>query len=298
MRWNIDDVPVFVAVVEQNGVTAAARFLDRPKSTISQSITRLETALGVRLLERNSRKVRVTSEGETFYRQCQTIMDQVREADATMAGLTAVPSGRLSVATPPAFCQEFLAPNLTAFRHAYPEIDLDLTITTAKVDLLREQFDLAIVVGAQEDSELISKALLTGRLLWVTSPAYRATNDLGKTPEELVSHIQICEKRYGTRRFPVSIDGKHTHIDLSRNIIHVNDPVSVRAALLQGGGISCLPDRYCDKHLKSGELVEVFGHIRFDVSSSALSVVYPSRRLVSARTRAFLGFLDKVCRTA
>ena len=106
MRWTIDDVPVFVAVVDQNGVTAAARALGMPKSTVSKALSRLEEALGLRLIERNSRNLRVTGEGETFYRQAVLIMEQVREADAAMAGLNAVPSGRLVAALPPALCQD------------------------------------------------------------------------------------------------------------------------------------------------------------------------------------------------
>ena len=294
MRWTIDDVPVFVAVVEQDGVTAAARALDMPKSTVSKALSRLEEALGLRLLERNSRNLRITSEGETFYRQALLIMDQVREADAAMAGLNAVPSGRLAAALPPALCQEIVAPNIAGFRKAYPDVDLDLIVTSHGVDLLRDQVDVAVVVGAQEDSELIARTLYAGPLVWVASPAYLAANPPGDGIGDLLAHVRICEKRYGVPRLPVHVRGEAAHVDLARGVIHVNDPLSVRGAVIGGAGISPLPELYCRRQLREGSLVEVAKHVTFDLSASVLSVVFPSRRLMSPRIRVFLEFLDRV----
>lgn len=296
MKWNIDDVPAFLAVVEHNGFTAAARALDMPKSTVSKSVSRLEDAIGLRLLDRNSRNLRITSEGETFRRQALLIMEQVREADAAMAGLSAVPSGRLVAALPPAFCQEMVSPNLPAFRRDYPEVVLDLIVTTHAIDVLREEVDIAVVVGPQDDSDLISRTLFSGRLVWVARPDYLETNRLGEGPEALLEHVHLCEKRYGLRRMPVRVHGHLTHIDLTLGITHVNDPLSVRRAVLNGAGVSLLPELYCRQHLREGSLVEVSKHISFDLSASVLSVVYPSRRLMSPKTRVFLEFLERVCR--
>lgn len=294
MKWTIDDVPVFVAVVEQNGFTAAARALDMPKSTVSKAVSRLEEALGLRLLDRNSRNLRITSEGETFYRQALLIMEQVRGADAAMAGLNAEPSGRLVAALPPAFCQEMVSPSLADFRRRYPNVELELIVATHGVDILRDQIDIAVVVGPQNDSELISKTLFSGRLVWVASPDYLRDNPLGDTPDELLGHIQLCEKRYGLQRMPVHVHDTAMHIDLVRGISHINDPLSVRRAVLNGAGVSLMPELYCRQQLREGSLVEVCEHISCDRAASILSVVYPSRRLMSPKTRVFLEFLDQV----
>lgn len=294
MQWNLDDLPVFLAVVEQHGITAAARTLGMPKSTVSKTLSRLEQGVGLRLLDRNSRNLRITSEGETFYRQALLIIEQAKEADAAMAGLNAVPSGRLSVALPPAFCQELIAPNLARFRQEYPEIDLDLTVTSHGVDLLRDQVDIAVVVGQLDDSELIVKTLLSGRVVWVASPAYLGSNADDEDLRALRTHVQICEKRYGLRRMPVRIRGQIAHVDLARGITHVNDPLSVRRALINGAGVSLMPAHYCHTQLNEGSLVEVFRHISVDISASKLSAVYPSRRLMSPKTRTFLTFLSQV----
>ena len=295
MQWSIDDVPIYIAVVEHNSLSAAARHLDISKSTVSKSLNRLEQALGIRLLERNSRNIRITSDGEVFYRHALLILEQVSEADAVMSGLTSTPSGKLVVALPMAFARECVAPRLGEFRQAYPRIDLEIIISSLPVDIIRDQIDVAVVVGSLNDSELIVKKLYESRLMWVASPDYAATRPLGASPEELLSHIQLCEKRYGLSQFPIRIKDQHRHLDLSRNITHVNDPIFVREAVMNGAGISPLPNQYCEKHIAKGQLVQVYRHIGFDASASELSAIYPSRRLRSNKTRVFIDFLVDIC---
>jgi len=295
MKWKIDDVPIFAAVVEKNGITAAAEHLGMPKSTVSTAIARLETGLGLRLIDRNSRNLRITGEGETFYRHAQRIVEQVTEANAMMAGHTAVPSGRLSVAVPPAFSQEIMARHLAGFRARWPAVELDLNITTHGLELIRDQVDVAVVVGPLEDSDYIARTLVSGRLLWVTSPAYLPRLDAEPQLESLSRHVQLCEKRYGLARVPVRIDGKAGHIDLLHGVSHVNDPLVVRRAVMAGAGVSVLPAHYCREQLRDGLLVEVFQPIEFDLAASKLTVIYPSRRLVSPRVRVFLEFLSEIC---
>lgn len=296
MRWSLDDVPVYVAVVEQGGMTGAAEVLGRPKSSVSTAIARLEKALGIRLLERNSRSQRVTAEGETFYRHALMILEQAREADATVAGLRADPAGRLTVALPPAFCQEVVAPRLPAFRRAWPKIDLRIVITSHGVDLLREQVDMAVVVGRMEDSDLVTRVLIAGALTCVASPAYLAENPVGEGLEALRRHIQLCETRYGIRRMPVHVGGQAAVLDLETGVSHVNNPLVVRAAVLNGAGVAPLPRHYVRDQLRSGALVEVRPDVTFDIEASTLSAVYLSRGLMSPRLRAFLDFLAEACR--
>ena len=296
MNWKIDDVPTFLAVVDRHGITAAAKVLGQPKSTVSNAIARLEQGLGFRLMDRNSRSLRITREGEIFYRQAQLIMEQVHEANATMAGMNAVPTGRLNAALPPAFCQEIVAPRLADFRAAYPQITLDLVITPQGSALLRDQVDIAVVVGPLDDSELIARTLISGPLIWVASPAYLAEHRIGPAVEDIRAHVQICEKRYGLDRMSIHVDGQASQIDLSRGIAHVNDPLVVRRAVLKGAGLTLLPQHYCREQIAEGSLVRMCEHVTFDVSASTLTAIYPSRRLLSPRVRAFLNFLTETCR--
>lgn len=296
MKWSLDDVPVFLAVVEHGGIAAAARALGWPKSTVSTALTRLEHGLGLRLLDRLSRSMRLTAEGESFRRQAQLIVDQAREADALMAGFGVVPAGRLAVALPPAFVQEKVAPRLAAFHAQYPGIELDMVITAQGAELLRDRVDLAVVVGQLEDSEWVSRSLLTGELIWVASPQWLAGHTLGETLADVRAQIQICETRYALRRMPVHVHGVPQWLDLARGISHVNHPLVVRRAVMCGAGVSMLPRHYCAESLAEGRLVQILPHIRFDLASSRLTVVYPSRRLLSPRVRVFLDFLADCCR--
>ncbi len=295
MKWQLNDLPVFLAVVEQGGISAAARSLGLSKSGVSVVLTRLEQSLALRLLDRSTRSLRVTAEGEAFYRQAQLIMEQAREADAMMAGLGAAPSGKLTVALPPAFCHEMVAPRLASFRQRYPEVQLEMVVTSNGAALVRESADLAVVVGPLEDSELVSRTLLSSALIWVASPAWLATHTLGETLPEICAQVQICETRYGLRRLPIHMDGEAGQLDLTRGITHVNNPLVVRSVVLGGGGVSVLPRHYCVPQLADGSLVEVLPHIRFDLAASRLTVVYPGRKLLSPRVRAFLEFLAEVC---
>lgn len=200
------------------------------------------------------------------------------------------------MAIPPAFGQEILAPQLARFSDLYPAVDVDLHITTHGIELIRDQVDVAVVVGPLEDSELISKTLISGRLLWVTSPDYAAGLDGIRHGQDITRHIQICEKRYGLARFPVHVDGQSTHIDLMHGITHVNHPLVVRQAIMAGAGVSLLPAHYCCEQLAAGSLIEVFTNIAFDQTASKLTAIYPSRSLVSPRVRVFVEFISEICR--
>lgn len=294
MKWNIDDVPIYIAVVEYEGISAAARFLGISKSTVSKAISRLEDALSVRLLERNSRNVRITSEGDIFYKRGMLIMEQVSETNAIMAGLTATPRGRLVVSLPIAFSREIVAPQLVVFQERFPEIELEILVTNKPVDIIRDQIDLAVVVGELQDSELVTKKLYRGELTWVSSPAYIKNNVLADSVDDLRSHIKIIEKRYGARQFPLKIGQQNTHIDLNSMVTHVNDPIAVAKAVIHGCGVSFLPDQYCKRYFESGELVPVYEHIDINSAAVGLSAVYPSRRFISNKTRVFLDFLINI----
>lgn len=295
MKWQLDDLPVFLAVLEQGGISAAARTLGLSKSSVSVVLARLEQSLQLRLFDRSTRSVRVTSEGEVFYRQALLIMEQAREADAMMAGLGATPTGKLTIALPPAFCQEMVAPHLASFRQRYPEVQLDIIVTSQGAALVRERADMAVVVGPLEDSELVSRTLLSAALIWVASPAWLAQHTLGRTLAEVCAQVQICESRYGIRRMPVHMDGEPGQLDLESGITHVNNPLVVRRVVLGGAGLSVLPRHYCAQQLADGSLIEVLHHIRFDLAASRLTAVYPGRKTMSPRVRAFLEFLVDLC---
>ncbi|WP_218397925.1 LysR family transcriptional regulator [Alteromonas lipotrueae] len=294
MQWKIDDLPLFLAAVEQKGISHAADHLGLSKSYVSKAITRLELALGIRLLERNSRNVRLTEDGKAFYEQGLNIMEQVKEADSLVSGLTTYPKGKLVAAMPVAFTREFLAPRLGEFRRRYPEIELEIIVTSLPVDIIRDNIDIALIVGTPQNSELIIRKLNDSHLICISSPEYAAANDLSQHEETLQQHVQFCETRYANPRFPIRVDGQKRLVDLKTQTIKVNDPITVREAVTGGNGVAIIPIQYCKKQLESGELVNVCTDIEFYMNRSVLSLVYPSRRLLPSKTRVFLDFLIEI----
>ncbi len=201
----------------------------------------------------------------------------------------------MSVALPPAFSLEIVAPRLPAFRARHPGLELDIVVTSQGAALVRDRVDLAVVVGPLEDSELVLLYPDRGGLIWVASPGWLAAHTPGAQPETMRAQIQICEARYAQRRTPVEIYGEAAHLDLSRGITRVNDPLVVLRTVMAGGGLSMLPYQYCIGPLAEGRLVEVLPHVRLSRASARLTAVYPGRRLLSPRVRAVLDFLIEVC---
>lgn len=295
MRWRIDDLFALCAVVETGGVTSAAHKLDCPKSTVSKALARLEADLGLRLIERTSRRLRVTPEGQAFHARATAILELAEEADAMMLGMRSAPAGRVSLALPTAFSREIFAPRLGEFAQAYPEIELDLVVSPGASGV-REDCDLAVVVGPQPDSALMQKVLLGGRLVWVASPHYAAVNGLGADAPEDFSQVRIYETRFVGTSLALDVAGTPRHLTLSARGMSVNDPLTVREAVRGGLGVSFLPERYCDAALASGELVEVWQDVRFAEGAARVAVVFPGTRLLSPRFRAVISFLEAICR--
>ncbi len=294
MNWQIDDVPIFAAVVERNGISAAARHLGISKSTVSKALARLEKGLGLKLVERNPRDLRVTSEGQAFYRRAQRILDEVAEANSIMSGLGGAPAGRVTVSMPFAFSREILSPRLADFHQRYPNISVEIIACIRPEDRIGSQADIAVVTGTVAGSDLALRTLCEGRLIWVCAPQYAAKLAPDLSVESLLPHVRVCEDSYA-RRMMVLVDGVRRRIDLSRETTAISDPVSVRNVLQHGGGVSFLPEWYCRAALQDGRLVQVCPHIAFEDKAAALSAVYPSRRRVPARVGALLDFLAEIC---
>lgn len=292
MKWNVDDIPKFIAAVDRKGISAAADHLGLPKSSVSRSITRLEDALGVRLLERNSRNVRITSEGDVFYQRCLLIMDEVEQANAEMSGLVALPTGKLVVSLPMAFSREVFSPHIPLFISKYPDIELEVIITSKDVDIIRDHIDVALMIGSLIDSDLVAKKLMDNQLVWVASPEYLKEHDISIKKEDIASHVQVCETRYGKQRHYFKSDCKKEYLDLSRSI-KINDPIVVKDAVVEGCGISILPLLYCQKNLNDGSLVHILPTVCSDQVGS-ISAVYPSRRHISNKVRVFIDFLSEI----
>lgn len=289
MKWNTDHLPVFLAVAEIKGITGAASALDMPKSTVSRTLSRLEEDLDIRLFDRNTRQMRLTAEGELFFTHAQLVMEQVETTNQALAGLRHIPSGVLKVSMPMAFSRDIVGPRLTQFREKYPEVILQIMVTPHTVNLLREDLDLAFVVGEQDMSDMVIRKILETPLIWVASQNYAGDHQFGEKLSELKPHLKFCERRYQTDKMVVKTAQGRQFLDTSK-LMSVNDPVILRNIVLDGGGVALLPALYCYEHLESSELVQVFASIQPE-ETAIVNVLMPTKRLRPQKAQIFIDFV-------
>ncbi len=296
MKWNVDHLPAFIAVAEQGGISAAARLLGEPKSTVSRAITRLEEDVGLQLFVRGTRSLRLTHDGSQFYRHAVRILEQVEAASAELAGLSQAPRGTLTVALPMAFGREIVGPHLAGFQARFPDIRLDVRIGSGQPDLIRDAIDIAVIVGSATDSDLIQQRLINTPLIWIASPEVAATLPESPGLDELASLISAVETRYGET--PVTVVDKNGAVrDIAlqgEQVMQVNDPILLREFVCAGGGLSFAPDLYCRAAIRDGSLVQLYPHLQLRQESS-LSLLFPGRRLLPKKAQVFMAFLGDIC---
>ena len=294
MQWNIADLPIFASVVKHGGISSASRALRMPKSSISRFIQRLENDLQVRLFERNSRQMRMTREGEVFYKHCQLILEQIDSADAHMNGLTEQPNGKLNVSLPMAFSRLIFSKHIALFHQRYPDITLYISISPTPVDLIGDHIDVAVQVGVLPDSDLVAVPLIDSKLVWVAAADTAKKLATITSMADLVALVVVAEKRYNRTPLKVRFHQETTQITLTATI-ETTDPIMVKDAILSGLGVGLLPEIYCQEALAQGDLVEVAQQIALEARATS-SAVYTSKRMLNARTRAFIDFLKEICR--
>ena len=296
MKWNVDDLPCFVAVADLGGISAAARALNIPKSSVSRVLSRLEDGLGLQLFVRGSRALRLTHDGAQFYRHAGRILEQVDAATAELAGLGETPRGRLTVALPMAFGREIVGPRLADFQAHYPDIRLDVRIGSSLPDPLREQIDVAVVVGMPPDSDLIQQRLIDTPLIWIADPQTADSLPATFDAAHIGRFIQAVETRYATNSFLFAGEDAaqiRMELDLTR-VMQVNDPLIVRDLVAAGSGLSFAPQLYCREAITGGALVQMYPETRI-LAESSLSLLYPGHRLLPMKARVFIEFLKDIC---
>lgn len=284
----------FVRAVELGGFSAAARDLDLTPSALSKLTTRLEDRLGVRLMNRTTRKLALTAEGEAYFASAKRILADIAEAEAEVTRFASQPKGLLRVNVGVAFGLHQLAPALTRFLERYPDIELDISVTDRLVDLVEEGADVAIRNGLLRDSSLVARKICDLHRVICASPAYLKRHGTPKTPADLLHHN--CISIAGApqlRRWPFDIKG-----DASRGVEHIEVRGNVSAnnaeTLLQlaatGLGIIRLTDVIVGDGIRAGWLTPILVDCHH-VEPVPLSAVYPQGKHKSPRVAAFVNFL-------
>jgi DNA-binding transcriptional LysR family regulator len=275
------DMLLFAAVVREGSFTNAARELGITKQTTSERIAKLEEQLGVRLLERSTRKIRLTDAGAQYFARCSTIAAQIEEANAEVQHCQSEPVGLLRISAPVLYGRRFLMPIITDYLRQYPRIRVEVVLADRRVDLLAEGIDLTVRIGDLDDSSLAARKLGEGYLYYVASPGF------------LAQHREISPKSLGSLRclgtapFEVwDAGGIKTKIE---PILVVNDLEMVCDAAIAGAGIARLPSLVCQDAILDGRLKILFGGDT--ATSRPVYALYPSRHYLPPKVRLFLDAL-------
>lgn len=280
---------VFTKVVETGGFSAAARELNMSKSAVSKHIAKLEERLGVRLLNRTTRKLSPTEVGTTFYERARRIVQDVEDTEQAVSALHMEPRGTLRLNVPMTFGYRHVAPALAGFIERYPDINIDMVLNDRVVDLLDEGFDAAIRIARLPDSTLIAKKLAPMRLVTCASPAYWEKHGRPKTPADLKDHnCLIYSYLASENEWPFKGKEGPTSVKVSGNI-RANNGDALKAAAIEGVGVVVVPTFIIGDEFQSGRLEAVLAdYVETDL---AIYAVYPHNRYLSAKVRAFVDFL-------
>ncbi|MEM6162189.1 DNA-binding transcriptional regulator YafC [Erwinia sp. P6884] len=291
MRANSEELRIFVAVVESGSFSRAAGQLAMANSAVSRAVKKLETKLGVELLTRTTRHVKLTQEGETYFRRVQLILREMAAAENELIESRQTPQGllRIDAATPVVL--HLLMPMVSAFRERYPDVRLSLVSSETFINLIERKVDIAIRVGNLTDSSLRARSLFTSYRKIVASPAYLEQYGKPQRVGDLADrHCLGFVEPQSLNRWPVAQeDGQLYEINPT---ITSNSGETLRQLCLTGNGIACLSGFMIDQDIQAGSVVELLADKVLPVGMP-FNAVYYSDRAVSTRVRAFIDFMGE-----
>ncbi len=284
------DMRLFVLIARHGSLAAAARALDLTPPAATKRLAALEARLGVRLLNRTTRSLSLTSEGETYLQHATRILADIREMEDVLAQGRATPRGLLRVNATLGFGRDTIAPLVSRFCARHPEVEVQMEVTDRPVDLVESGFDLAIRFGALPDKRLNARRIMSNRRFLCASPAYLEAHGTPATLADLARHRCIVHRQnddaHGIWRFQ---HHDHTEAVKVRGRLSSNDGDIVLGWALDGHGILIRSEWDLARYLDSGRLRVVLPE--FTLPDADLFVYYPSRRNQSVRMRAFIDFL-------
>jgi DNA-binding transcriptional LysR family regulator len=286
----LQSMRVFAKVVEQGSFARAAQAMDMSNTVVTRNIADLEAHLGTRLLNRTTRKLSLTETGKQYLERVRQILADIDDADAIASSSARKASGTLRIYCHPGFGQYQLAKLLPLYAASVPEVVLDVTLADHAVDIVEEGFDVGIFMGLQKfDASLIARRLATSNVVLCASPDYLARRGEPLTPVEVSGHDCLNFAFEQLRHsWPVTWENKQVDVPISARMVSNNISV-LRQAAIAGMGIMVRSSVSLDDDISSGRLVQLLkGH---HLGRMSVSLVYPSRRLMSYKVRSFVDFM-------
>lgn len=293
----LSEMEAFVTVVDQGGFTGAADRMGISKSAVSKNVAALENRLGVRLLNRTTRRVSPTEIGLNYYDRAKKVLGDAGEADEMVMAMQSSPRGHLKITMPVSFGQRFMGPAIAQFLSAHPEVSIDTTLDDRFVDMIADGFDLAIRIGALPDSSLRVRKIAETRPLILGAPSYLEAHGTPRSVDDLNSHKLL--------RYSVMAAGNYWRV-ISKSgeerLIRANGPLAanngdvLKNAAINGVGLAILPSFFICDALEDGSLVEVLADT--PQPPFGIHVVYPPGLYIQPKTRAFIDFLSAYFKTA
>jgi DNA-binding transcriptional LysR family regulator len=287
----LSSISVFVQVGQADSFTSAARKLNISASGVSRSISRLEERLGVQLVDRTTRSINLTSDGQVYYERCKHILSDLAEAEDAIVHSRGEPSGRLRVRLPRTFGRAVVIPALPKFTARYPKVTLDIRLVSGVVDALEQGTDVGMQLGKPRDARLIAWKLWPITYVMCASPAYLRQHGTPKTLADLEQHrclTYIQPETDSYREWTLSDHGKVLHFTPA-GAVNIDDVHAILDAAIGGGGIAYLMDFVIHEAVTSGKLKVVMPHTAYAGPTSY--IVYPPNRFQPNRVKVFVDFL-------
>lgn len=282
---DLNEIAIFIKVVELGSFISAANFLDMPKSTVSAKISSLEKRLGVTLIRRTTRKLHITDIGKRYYEECQRALSQIQVAEEQVSEGQTVPHGPLKVTAPVELGGALLPLVITEFNKKYPQVILELILTDRTVDFIAEGIDIGIRTGTLKDSSLISKRLGNIYFAPFVSPKYLKNNPPIKMIKDLEQRCSIVFSSLGAHEWQL-MNGKEKQTIKPQKRMVANDLNLIKTLTISGMGVSLLPTFLCYNEVKTGKLIRILKNWQTDLKP--VHFIYPSQKFVTPKIKAFI----------
>ena len=288
MKSTLDELQAFISIVDSGSIVDASKHLQQTTSGLSRALQRLESKLNVTLLERTTRKLKLTQEGQVFLEKARKILHDLNEAEDALLQSDNDTAGLIRVDSATPFVLHVIVPLISEFNQLYPNIEIELNSNDQIIDLLEHKTDVAIRFGELNDSSLHARLLCKSRLYIVASPEYLAKNGYPKTAQDILNHPQIgFSKVSHLNTWPIRVNGEQLSVHPK---IKASNGETVRQLALDGLGITCLSAFLVHRDLQQNRLIALLDD-QIELHEQSIHAVYYQQEHLPKRVRLFIDFL-------